>query len=72
MEPKRPKYPLRDLTEEEERYKNEGYVKFEDYPEGSPERSPPNVDFPVVGKFWTAAELDIAKAEPIAALFDAR
>lgn len=44
-----PKYPLRDLTaEEQERYANEGYVKFEAYPESHS---------PVTGRFWTEAQL---------------
>lgn len=49
-----PKYPLRDLTEDERRF-NEGcadiddiFVKFEPYPKGSTGR----------GRFWTQAELD--------------
>lgn len=45
-----PANPLRDLTEDERtQYAEYGYVKFEDYP---PERSP------VVGRYWTQAELD--------------
>lgn len=49
----RPKYPLRDLTPDEiEYYSSEGYVKYEIYPDGSPER-----DRSVVGKFWTAKDL---------------
>jgi len=45
-----PKYPLRDLTDDENRqYAQEGYVKFETYPKG---------ESPVVGKFWTQAQLD--------------
>jgi hypothetical protein len=45
-----PKYPLRDLTDEEkERYSAEGYVKFEVYPE---EMSPKT------GRFWTQKQLD--------------
>jgi hypothetical protein len=48
--PSGPSYPLRDLTpEERERHSDRGYVKYEEYP---PEREP------VVGKFWTQAELD--------------
>lgn len=44
------KYPLRDLTDEEkERHSKFGYVKFEVYPESKS---------PVMGKFWTQAELD--------------
>lgn len=48
-----PKFPLRDLTAEEQRF-NEGhdevYVKFEPYPEGYRGSSR--------GRFWTQAELD--------------
>ena len=45
-----PAHPLRDLTDEEqERYKQLGYVKFEEYP---PELRP------MTGRFWTQAELD--------------
>ena len=46
----RPKYPLRDLTPEEQKnYAEIGYVKFEVYP-----------DFlsPVTGRFWTQTDLD--------------
>jgi hypothetical protein len=44
-----PKHPVRDLTEDEHRsYDSEGYVKFEDYPEGAA----------AVGRFWTQASLD--------------
>lgn len=46
----KPKYLLRDLTEEEkERYKGENYVKFEVYPESMSPRT---------GKFWTQKQLD--------------
>lgn len=45
----RPRFPLRDLTaEEQERYGNYGYVKYEQYPES---------ESPSVGRFWTAKEL---------------
>jgi len=45
-----PRYPLRDLTEEEHtQYARFGYVKFEAYPES---------ESPLTGKFWTQAELD--------------
>jgi hypothetical protein len=45
-----PKYPLRDLSEEEkEQHSKWGYVKFEVYPES---------ESPKTGKFWTQAELD--------------
>jgi hypothetical protein len=45
-----PKYPLRDLTDEEvTRYAQYGYVKHEDYPD--------DPDSIVAGRFWTAAEL---------------
>ena len=44
-----PKYPLRDLTNEEhERYSCAGYVAFERYPE----------DEAKVGRYWTKAQLD--------------
>lgn len=43
------KFPLRDLTpEEEERHKGYGYVKYEAYPES---------ESPLVGRFWTQAQL---------------
>lgn len=46
----KPKHPLRDLTaEERERYGGYGYVKHEDYPES---------ERPVLGRFWTQAQLD--------------
>jgi hypothetical protein len=45
-----PKYPLRDLTnEEKERYSKYGYAKFEAYPESGSA---------VTGKFWRQEELD--------------
>ncbi|CAJ0698742.1 hypothetical protein [Ralstonia holmesii] len=45
----RPTHPLRDLTSEElERYRQFGYVKFEPFPES---------ESPVTGRFWTAAQL---------------
>jgi len=44
-----PQHPLRDLTgQEQERYGGTGYVKFEEYPEGST----------ALGRFWTQAQLD--------------
>lgn len=44
-----PTYPLRDLTEEEhERYDRFGYIKYEEYPEGSD----------ALGTYWTQAKLD--------------
>lgn len=47
-----PKNPVRDLTPEEaEQYKDCGYAKYEEYPPS---------DSPVVGKFWTEAELKIS------------
>lgn len=47
---KRPKYALRDLTEEEnERFSDCGYLKFEAYPES---------ESPKTGRFWTEAELN--------------
>jgi hypothetical protein len=46
----KPKYPLRDLTDEEkERYSDVGYVKFEVYPESMSPRT---------GKYWTQELLD--------------
>jgi hypothetical protein len=46
---RRPRYPLRDLTDEEkEHYGDQGYVSFEVYPEGHSS----------VGRFWTQKELD--------------
>lgn len=45
----RPKHPVRDLTpEEQSRYDEYGYVKFEPYPEGSHAR----------GRFWTQKQLN--------------
>lgn len=44
-----PKYPLRDLTpEEQEAFGGYGYTKFEIYPDE---------DSPVTGRFWTEKEL---------------
>jgi len=46
----RPKYPLRPLTQEEEKeHEGMGYTAYEEYPEEMA---------PLVGKFWTAAELN--------------
>lgn len=46
----RPTHPLHDLTAaERERYGQYGYVKHEAYPES---------DSPVVGRYWTQAQLD--------------
>lgn len=46
----RPKYPTRELTgEKKTRYETQGYVLREDYPES---------EFPIVGRFWTQAQLD--------------
>lgn len=46
----RPKNPARPLTpEEQERYKAFGYVAYEEYPPG---------DSALVGRFWTAGQLD--------------
>ena len=46
----KPKYPLVDLTEEEQvRYARYGYVKREIYPES---------ESPVTGRFWTQEMLD--------------
>lgn len=45
-----PKYPLRDLTDEEkEQYATWGYVKKEVYPES---------ESPLTGKYWTQTQLD--------------
>ncbi len=45
----RPKYPLRDLTDEEqERYKFEGYTKYETYPES---------ESPACGRYWSFKQL---------------
>jgi hypothetical protein len=45
----RPKYPVRDLTEEEKaRYNQYGYVKYEKYPE----------DHSLSGRFWTQDQLN--------------
>jgi len=45
----RPRYPLRDLTEEEHvRLRDFNYVAFEEYPES---------EFPKTGRFWTEDEL---------------
>lgn len=51
----RPRYPLRDLTEEEHaRYDQYGYVKFEVYPDDSPEKA----EHPsVTGRYWTEKQL---------------
>lgn len=49
-----PKHPLRDLTDEEKsRYGNEGYVKYEEYPEDQRNSS-------AIGRFWTQKQLNIA------------
>lgn len=46
----RPKYPLRDLTDDERaRNANLGYVKYEEYPES---------ESPLCGRYWTRAQLD--------------
>jgi len=45
-----PKYPLRDLTDQEkERFGQFGYVKYEEYPED---------EEACVGKYWTQEELN--------------
>jgi hypothetical protein len=44
----RPRYPMRELREEEEYHKKFGYVAFEAYPES---------ESPVTGRFWTEAQL---------------
>lgn len=47
---RQPRFPLRDLTEEEkERHTGCGYVKFEEYPES---------ESPLVGRFWTQKDID--------------
>ncbi len=44
----RPKHPLRELTEEERiRYRANGYVKYEEYPEGDV----------LAGRYWTNEQL---------------
>ena len=44
-----PRWPLRDLTDEEQRrYADSGYVKYEEYPPD---------DRPALGRFWTRAQL---------------
>lgn len=49
--PPGPKYPLRELTDEERhRYADIGYVKFEPYPEGEHG----------LGRYWSQAQLDKA------------
>ena len=46
---KRPKHPLRELTEEERgRYSQFGYVKYEEYPKS---------DSSITGRFWKESEL---------------
>lgn len=46
---KQPKFPLRDLTpEEQERHAGCNYSKYEEYPES---------ESPLSGKFWTEAQL---------------
>jgi hypothetical protein len=46
----RPKYPLRDLTDnEKETYASVGYVKYEAYLDS---------ESPLVGRFWTQAQLN--------------
>lgn len=45
-----PKYPLRDLTDEEKtRTPDVGYIKFEVYPES---------ESPATGRYWTQKQLD--------------
>ena len=44
-----PKYPLRDLTEDEKRVWGDEFAKFEVYPESM---------LPKTGKFWTQVQLD--------------
>lgn len=52
-----PKYPLRNLTEEEDRLTGGKYAKFETYPDELR---------PAEGMFWTAKSLELAgvKIEP--------
>lgn len=46
---RRPRYPLRDLTPDEQaQYAAQNYAKFEEYPESA---------LPVTGRFWTEREL---------------
>lgn len=44
-----PRYPIRDLTDEEKQGPDVGYVKFETYPQD---------ELPLTGRFWTQAQLD--------------
>ena len=45
-----PTHELRDLTDEQrERYRDAGYVKFEEYP--------PNPDSNTIGRYWTQEQL---------------
>lgn len=49
----RPRYPLRDLAPEEiERYRQDGYIKYEKYPTPNPDGSS------AIGRFWTAKQLE--------------
>lgn len=51
--PPGPQHPLRDLTARElSEYGRHGYIKYEEYPNPNPDGSP------VVGRFWTRAQLD--------------
>lgn len=48
--PAGPRYPLRELTPgQHERYDKVGYVQYEEYPPS---------EWSLVGRFWTAAQLD--------------
>lgn len=48
--PPGPTYPLRDLTfEEQQRWADSGYVKYEQYPEA---------ESPKLGRFWTQDDID--------------
>ena len=44
-----PAHPLRDLREDEQHFKESGYVKYEEYPES---------DRPSLGRLWTQEQLD--------------
>lgn len=46
-----PKFPLRDLNDDEQSYKDDGYVKYEVYPKDGSHGS-------ALGRLWTQAKLD--------------
>ena len=58
-----PKYPLRDLTEDElGRYGDCNYAKFEVYPDE---------ESPLTGRFWTQAQLDSKACGSVTSMGDA-